>query len=148
MKIVQRKIAKFFNAQISISFAMIRETKKTTKKLKKWRIAHDMIVTTQNVFQTIMRRKHKTITFVQQTIDQTKKKIENLKTNNVNFARMHDRELNDNEFLRRTVIEIQSNNVTFRASNAALLREVEKLRAELAISQRFVFHSIMINNFV
>ena len=107
-----------------------------------------MIVTTQNVFQTMMRRKHKTIIFVQKTIDQTKKKIENLKTNNVNFARMHDRELNDNEFLRRIIIEIQSNNVVFRANNATMLREIKKLRAKLTINQRFVFYSIMINNFV
>ena len=107
-----------------------------------------MIVTTQNAFQTMMRREHKAVILAQQTIDQTKKRIENLKTNNVNFARMHDRELNDNEFLRRIVIEIQSNNVIFRASNATLLREIKKLRAKLTINQRFVFHSIMINNFV
>ena len=71
-----------------------------------------------------------------------------MKTNNVNFARMHDRELNDNEFLRRIVIEIQSNNVIFRANNATLLREIKKLRAKFAINQRFVFHLIIINNFV
>ena len=107
-----------------------------------------MIVTTQNAFQTMMRREHKAVTLVQQTIDQTKKRIENLKANNVNLARMHDRELNDNEFLRRIVIEIQSNNVVLRTNNATLLREIKKLRAKLTINQRFVFHSIMINNFV
>ena len=145
---MQREVARSLNAQTPIPPAVVHEAERATKGLKRWRVAHGMTVATQNAPQAVMRREHRAVTLAQQAADQAEERAEDLEADNANLARMHDRELDDNESLRRTATEVQSDNVALRASNAALLREVEELRAELAVSQRSVFHPVMTNSFV